>query len=222
MSSSSGANALRTRRARTLAVLAGGLVLGVASAWTVAAWQHPEVAASTFTAGTFETQSQGAGGSWSHHPGSAPATLAADLTGLAPGGTAEEPAAGTSHYGWLNVRTAPGSSRGGDVTLAELVGDGPLADQLEYRVVVRAASTTTCSAADFGADATYLAGGPSGYAAVSAGPPSGATIPVGPDGADPVGLCLDLRMAAPHPGETGTDVQGGSADVALTVTITQQ
>lgn len=221
MGPTSGANALRTRRVRTLAVLAGGLVLGVASAWTVAAWQHPDVATATFTAGTFETQSQGAGGSWSHHPDGAPATLAADLTGLAPGGTAEEPAAGASHYGWLNVRTAPGSSRGGDVALTDLAGDGPIADYLEYRVVVRPASTSTCSAADFGADATYLAGGPSSYAAVGAGPPSEATIPVGPDGTDPVGLCLDLRVAAPSDGDTGADVQGDAADLALTVTITQ-
>ena len=221
MSSPSGANTPRTRRVRTLAVLAGGLALGVAAAWTVAAWQDPEAASSTFTAGTFETQSQGAGGSWAHHESGSPASLAADLTGLAPGGTAEEPAAGESHYGWLNVRTAPGSTRGGEVSLAELTAGGQLATALEYRVVVREASTAECSAADFAEGATYLAGGPAGYLPVTAGAPSGPTVTVGPDGTDPMGLCLDLRVAAPSEGDTGAGIQGGSADVVLTVTVTQ-
>lgn len=221
MSSPSGANTPRTRRVRTLAVLAGGLALGVAAAWTVAAWQDPEAASSTFTAGTFETQSQGAGTEWAHHESGSPAPLAADLTGLAPGGTAEEPAAGESHYGWLNVRTAPGSTRSGEVALADLTATGRLAEAMEYRLVVREASTAECSAADFGAGATYLVGGPSSYASLTSGTPAGSTVTVGPDGQDPVGLCLDLRVAAPGSGGGSSDVQGSSADISLAVTVTQ-
>jgi len=214
-------SAPRARPLRVLGILAGGLTLGVGATWTVAAWQDPEVASASFVAGSFDTQSQGAGGDWAHHaPGEAVA-LAAELTGLAPGGTAAEPTAGPSSYGWLNVRTAPGSTRGGDVTLTEVTADGALARALEYRVVARAASTLECTAADFAADATYLAGGPSSYAAVADGVPGGAAVAVGADAQDAAGLCVDLRVAAPLDGDPGTDVQGASAHLELAVTVTQ-
>ncbi|WP_114853848.1 SipW-dependent-type signal peptide-containing protein [Brachybacterium sp. YJGR34] len=208
------------RGARALGLLAGGLALGVAGSLTVASWQDSEAAATTFVAGTFETQSQGAGGDWAHHaPGSA-ASLSADLSDLAPGGTWDAPTAGASHYGALNVRTARGSTRGGEVLLEGVTAEGALADAVEYRVVARSASSAPCTAADFGPDARYLAGGPDSY--VDLGAPLDATsAEVGADGADPLGLCLDLRAAAPTTGATGAEVQGTSARIDLTLTVTQ-
>lgn len=208
------------RSARVLGILAGGLALGVASAVTVAAWHDPEAASTTFTAGTFETQSQGAGGDWAHHGSGDPATLAADLTGLAPGGTYEAPAAGESHYGWLNLRTSAGSTRGGQVQLDDVSADGTLAGALEYRVVVREASTAACTASDFSAEATYLAGGPDSYQVLGSGT-DGASTEIGADSQSSLGLCLDLRVAAPDHGDTGSDVQGTSSQVGLSVTIAQ-
>lgn len=210
------------RPARVLGVLAGGLVLGVGSVWTLAAWQDTEAASATFTAGVFETQSQGAGGDWAHHPPGSAASLGADLTGLAPGGTYDAPTAGESAYGWMNVRTAPGSTRGGDVALTGVTAEGGLAPALEYRVVAREESTAACTAADFGGGATYLAGGPSSYVPATAGAPGGGTATVAADAQDAAGLCLDVRVAAPGDGDTGAGVQGTSTRLALTVTVTQQ
>lgn len=208
------------RSARVLGILAGGLALGMASAVTVAAWHDPEAASTTFTSGTFETQSQGTGGDWAHHGRGDPATLTSDLTGLAPGGTYEAPTAGGSHYGWLNLRTAPGSTRGGQVQLEDVSADGALAGVLEYRVAARAASTAACTASDFSAEATYLAGGPDSYQVLGSGT-DGRSVEIGADGQDSVGLCLDLRVAAPDDGDTGRDVQGTSSQVGLSVTISQ-
>ncbi|GAA1490744.1 SipW-dependent-type signal peptide-containing protein [Brachybacterium sacelli] len=208
------------RPARVLGILAGGLALGMASAVTVAAWHDPEAATATFTAGTFETQSQAAGTGWAHHGPGDPATLAADLTGLAPGGTYEAPTAGESHYGWLNLRTASGSTRGGQVLLEDVSADGALAGVLEYRVVAREASTAQCTATDFSAGATYLAGGPDSYLGVGSGT-DGVSTEIGADSQDALGLCLDLRVAAPGDGDAGKDVQGTGSQVGLSVSASQ-
>lgn len=207
-------------RRRLLGVLAGGLALGVASAVTVAAWQDPEAATGTFTAGTFETQSRGSGGEWAHHPPGSAVLLSADLTGLAPGGTAQSPAPGESHYGGIALRTSAGSTRGGQVQLGAVGADGPLAGALEYRVVAREASTASCTAADFGAGATYLAGGPTSYSPLVGGVDPG-SLEIGADGQDPVALCLELRVSAPADGDDGAAVQGTDAQVGLSVTIAQ-
>ena len=208
------------RPARVLGILAGGLALGMASAVTVAAWHDPQAASATFTAGTFETQSQTAGSDWAHHGPGDPAILATDLTGLAPGGTYVAPTAGDSHYGWLNLRTASGSTRGGTVQLDEVSAEGALAQALEYRVVVREASIAQCTASDFSAGATYLAGGPDSYQVFGTGM-DGTSAEIGADAQDSLGLCLDLRVAAPRDGDAGGDVQGTSSPVGLSVTISQ-
>ncbi|WP_221586222.1 SipW-dependent-type signal peptide-containing protein [Microbacterium sp. G2-8] len=207
--------------ATVLAVLAGGLALGVASAWTVAAWQDPEAATTSFTAGTFDTQSQGASGEWaSHEPGS-PALLSADLTGLAPGGSYDAPAAGDSQYVWLNVRTGESSTRGGSVQLGSFTADGALADALEYRVVTRVASESECTAADFTADAIYLVGGPDLFASTSAPAPTGATVGIGAHAQNAAGVCAEIRVAAPAHGDTGALTQRTTSHISLTVTVTQ-
>ncbi|UWF76725.1 MULTISPECIES: SipW-dependent-type signal peptide-containing protein [Microbacterium] len=51
-----GAALTSTRRRKVLAVLAGGLVLGVGAAVTLAAWNDSEFATGTFTAGSFNLE----------------------------------------------------------------------------------------------------------------------------------------------------------------------
>ena len=79
MDTSSAAKDLRRRR--IYAVLAGGLVLGVGTAVTLAAWNDSEFAKSTFTAGSFVFQGSTDGTAFADHASEAGA---ADLTGERP------------------------------------------------------------------------------------------------------------------------------------------
>jgi predicted ribosomally synthesized peptide with SipW-like signal peptide len=58
-----------TNRRKVLAVLAGGLVLGIGTAVTLAAWNDSEFAASTFAAGAFDLEgaTDGAAGAYADH-----------------------------------------------------------------------------------------------------------------------------------------------------------
>lgn len=56
----------RNRR-KVLAVLAGGLVLGVGAAITLAAWNDSEFATGTFTAGSFNLQGSTDGTTYAEH-----------------------------------------------------------------------------------------------------------------------------------------------------------
>ena len=103
-----------------ISVVTGGSVIGAVTGMTLASWQDEEKSVSSFAAATFETQSQGDGGDWAHHEAGEPASLGAELTGLAPGGTASAPAAGASHYSQCRIRTSSDSSRGGTVRVSRL------------------------------------------------------------------------------------------------------
>ena len=68
----------RTRRRRLKAMLAGGLVLGVGAAITLAAWNDSEFAQGTFASGAFNLEGSLDGTAFSEHP-TAAAGSAADL-----------------------------------------------------------------------------------------------------------------------------------------------
>lgn len=206
------------RSGQVLAVMAGALVLGLTSAWTVAAWQDPEMAAASFSAGSFETQSQTAAGGWAHHPAGTPASLAIETSGWAPGGTRQAPEAGASHYTWINLRTASAESKSGTGYLSSVSGSGALAAVLEYRAVLRTASSAQCSAADFGGSANYLAGDAQSYLPVDAQLADPEGFSVNDSGA---GICLELRVAQPREGEQGQAIQGSSAQLNLSLEIIQ-
>jgi predicted ribosomally synthesized peptide with SipW-like signal peptide len=115
------------------AILAGGLVLGVGAAVTLAAWNDSEFAKETFTAGSFNLQgsASGAVGSYTDH---ATADGAVDLvfsdvfSNLAPGDTAYAP------Y-WLRLdsnSTVNGSLTLGGVSVSETGGSN--ADAISYRI----------------------------------------------------------------------------------------
>ncbi|MGH3654249.1 hypothetical protein [Glutamicibacter sp.] len=206
------------RSGQVLAALAGALALGMASAWTVAAWQEPETATSSFSAGSFETQSQAGSGRWAHHPAGTPAPLPIETSGWAPGGTRQAPAAGDSKYTWINLRTASTESRSGTGYLRSVAGSGALAAALEYRAALRTASSTQCSAADFGTSASYLAGSEQSYLPVGAHLADPEGFPVNASG---TGICLELRVAQPGDGDQGQAFQGRNAQLELSLDIIQ-
>ncbi|MFJ6452912.1 SipW-dependent-type signal peptide-containing protein [Paenarthrobacter sp. NPDC091669] len=81
------------RSPRIRAILAGGLVLGVGAAITLAAWNDSEFAQGTFTAGAFNLEGSTDGTAFGENPVSAPATLGftAAPGNLAPGDVVTAP-----------------------------------------------------------------------------------------------------------------------------------
>ncbi|MFJ2553576.1 SipW-dependent-type signal peptide-containing protein [Microbacterium sp. NPDC087591] len=134
---------------KVLAVLAGGLVLGVGVAAVLAAWNDSEFATGTFTAGTFNLEGSSTGNAnYSDHnvdDGDTAATLAFTL----PTGVVDSMAPGDSVYAGFWVRLAAGTTTG-----ADLVADGTTADaaassnseHLSY-AIYQLAPGATCNAA---------------------------------------------------------------------------
>jgi predicted ribosomally synthesized peptide with SipW-like signal peptide len=136
---------------KVLAVLAGGLVLGVGVAVTLAAWNDSEFATGTFTAGSFNLQGSTAGdvdANYSDHnvdDGDTAATLAFDL----PADLVDNLSPADVVYAGFWVRLAAGTTTG-----ADLVADGTTADpaassnsdNLSY-AVYQLAPGATCNAA---------------------------------------------------------------------------
>lgn len=132
---------------KVLAILAGGLVLGVGVAVTLAAWNDSEFANGTFTAGSFNLEGSVAGdvdANYSDHnvdDGDAAAALAFDL----PTGVVDDMSPGDVVYAGFWVRLAAGTTTG-----ATLVGNGTTADpaatsnsdQLSYDVYQLAPGAT--------------------------------------------------------------------------------
>lgn len=75
------------------AILAGGLVLGVGAAITLAAWNDSEFAQGTFTAGAFNLEGSTDGTTFAENPVGTPATLGftAAPTNLSPGDVSAAP-----------------------------------------------------------------------------------------------------------------------------------
>lgn len=80
--------AKKTDRRKVLAVLAGGLVLGVGAAATLAAWNDSEFATGEFSAGEFVFQGSADGQTWADHTSEGGAAALSFETGadrLSPG-----------------------------------------------------------------------------------------------------------------------------------------
>ncbi|MFS0854134.1 SipW-dependent-type signal peptide-containing protein [Microbacterium sp. 179-I 3D4 NHS] len=137
----------KNRQRKVLAVLAGGVVLGVGAAVTLAAWSDSEFATGIFTSGTFNLQGSTAGdvdASYTDHnvdDGDAAATLAFEL----PADLVGDLSPGDSVYSGFWVRLAPGTT-----SAATLVAEGTTADpaatsnsdQLSYAVYALAPDAT--------------------------------------------------------------------------------
>lgn len=174
----------RRRFLRVRAILAGGLVLGVGCALTLAAWNDSEFATGTFTASSFRLESSvNSGGTWVAHPtsGSA-ATLAFNAAGMSPNSV---------NYAPIWIRTTAGSLSG---TLA-LQGAGndnaALAAALAYRVVRY--SSGTCDSSQFTASASYLVGTSASKVPLST---AGAATAVAANSLSPTQMCFEVTMLA--------------------------
>ena len=108
---------------KVLAVLAGGLVLGVGVAAVLAAWNDSEFATGTFTAGTFNLEGSSEGDVDANYSDHETAGSAATLSFSLPTGVVDSMAPGDSVYAGFWVRLAAGTTTG-----ADLLADGTTAD----------------------------------------------------------------------------------------------
>lgn len=190
----------RRRRSRMIrAILAGGLVLGVGAAVTLAAWNDSEYATGTFTAGAFGLEGSTNGTAFSEHASSgAAATLAFTVSGanlaLSPGDKVAAPFA---------VRLIAGSTNDGNVVIQTPTSTGTVSN-ITYEVV-RVATAGDCSTTAADTTGTSLITAGTAITAV-AGPNTfgltkGATSAVA--GASQV-LCFKFTAGAVTQGQTGS------------------
>ncbi len=136
------AQTARNRRTKVYAILAGGLVLGVGAAYTLAAWNDSEFATVDFAAGSFVFQGSANGTDFDDHASEAGA---ADLTFTTP----------FDNLSPSDVVYAPFALRLDATTSADLTAVAPVVTgTLDGNLTFAAVSTTT-----FGCDATAFAGG---------------------------------------------------------------
>jgi predicted ribosomally synthesized peptide with SipW-like signal peptide len=166
-------------------VLAGGLVLGVGAAATLAAWNDSEFGAASFTAGRFDIVGATDGTTFSSH---ATAGAAATLNfQLAP--TAMAP--GTTTYALFSVRTANPSVAGTVQLTAGTPGGTGLATYLTYGV--RTISGTTCNGTTYPAGTAVVTDG----SALTAGGASTQTVTA--NGASQVNYCIAVTLPTTAP-----------------------
>ena len=191
------------------ALLAAGLVLGIGTAVTLAAWTDTENATGSFGASVFGTESQSAGSpTYASNTASPGATLSFNATAMSPG---------TPFYAWLNVRTTATSTVGGTVALTSSAPTGGLASALQYRAVRMPGPhpSSTCDAAAFSGTPVFVAGASATYLPASEVPATPVANSIGAAGAQ-LGFCFEVRI---QPGAANS-FQGQSGTVTWTLTAT--
>jgi predicted ribosomally synthesized peptide with SipW-like signal peptide len=182
------------------AILAGGLVLGIGAAVTLAAWNDSEFVSGQFAAGTFNLQGSSTSGTsgFADHNTVGTAAVVFDLASydnVAPDDVLYEPF-------W--VRLAANTTSGADLNLAgAAAGAGTNNANFSYEIYRLAAVDTAC-------DATGVAGGVligSGANLSSFVPEAPSTLTIGAPTTDP-GAALNLCFVVTA---EDTLVQGGGA-----------
>lgn len=190
----------KRRRSRMIrAILAGGLVLGVGAAVTLAAWNDSEFATGTFAAGTFNMQGSTTDGvTFTDHPVGSPGTLTFTVAPLllSPGDTVYAPFA---------LRLAANTTNNANVVVTPPAAvTGTIAANLTYEVVRTTAFT--CGAGTVDSTGTSLITAGTAVTAV-AGPNTfvlNKGAPVTTAGATQF-LCFKVTAAAGlTQGQTGT------------------
>jgi len=174
---------LRSRRLR--AALAGGLVLGIGVAATLAAWNDSEYGSANFTAGRFDIVGATDGATFSSHAtAGAAAVLNFQLapTAMAPGNTT---------YALFSVKTANPSIAGTLQLTAGTPGGTGLATYLTYGV--RTIAGAVCNATTYGAGASVVTDG----SALTVG--GSATQAVTANGAAQVNYCFAVTLPTTAP-----------------------
>lgn len=184
--------AKRQRSRRIRAVLAGGLVLGVGAAMTLAAWNDSEYTTATFTSGRFDIVGATDGVTFSSH---ASAGAAATLSFVvAP--TAMFP--GTTTYALFSVKTA-NPSGAGTLQLTAGTPSGDLASHLRYgvRLVPTAATPAqSCTAATYAAASAASAVVVADGSNLTVGGAATATVPqvVTANGGNQLNYCVAVSL----------------------------
>lgn len=186
---------MRSKRAK--AILAGGLVLGIGAAITLAAWNDSEFATGIFAGGAFSIEGSTDGTTFSEHPteaAAAPLTFAVEADNLAP----EEPV-----YAGFAVQLTAASTYAATVDI-EASSTAPIASSLTYSVV----TTTT-----FGCDAASFAAGDALVTDAATTSSTAADIFTLGAATTPVYLCFEVTPAAslPQASPSGTVVWEFSA-----------
>jgi len=204
--------ATQATQRKVLAVLAGGLVLGVGTAVTLAAWNDSEFANGTFTAGSFNLQGSTTGdvdaGYADHASSGAAATLEFDL----PADLVDNMAPGDTVYAPLWLRLAAGTSTTADLAATGITaGTGGNEANFSYTISVIGAADTC----DDSATGTVLASG-ADLTALTAG--TDAALAIGTPTTD-AGAAVQLCFAVTA-GAQGDLVQGDSATATWQFTAT--
>lgn len=166
-------NSTRRTKRKILAILAGGLVLGIGAAVTLATWNDSEFATGTFTAGSFNLQGSVDGTTFSDHPsaGSAAAlTFSTGFNTMSPNDVVAAPFvlrldATTTNNATALVTSAAGTGAGaanftyGIIQVASVAGCTPAATGTATLVPAGTALTASTGATAF-ALARGTAGGP--------------------------------------------------------------
>jgi predicted ribosomally synthesized peptide with SipW-like signal peptide len=118
----------KENRRKVRAILAGGLVLGIGAAVTLAAWNDSEFAVGNFGAGHFNMQGSADSVVFADHPSGSPATLnfAVAAGTLSPGDVVAAPYA---------LRLDAETTNAGTVGIASTVNTGTAVDKLSYKIV---------------------------------------------------------------------------------------
>lgn len=186
------------RYTRLRAALAGGLVLGVGAAVTLASWTDTEHASGSFSSSTFNTESTGATVAWVSNIASPGATLVFAAAAMSPS---------VSHYATLNVRTTAATNVAGTVALTSSTAAGTLPTVLEYRAVRTSLASTACNAAAFSGTPVWIAGGSASWIASSTVAASAVASPIAAAGGE-LRYCFDVRIqssaASSYQNTTGT------------------
>lgn len=125
----------RSRKIR--AILAGGLVVGIGAAVTLAAWNDSEFATGTFTAGSFDMVGSTDGTTFSNHTSAPGATLpfSTNFNNLSPSTTVAAP---------FVLHLTPGTTTSATVAVASAAGSGGAAVNLTYGIQA-VASVAACT-----------------------------------------------------------------------------
>lgn len=188
----------RARAAKLRALLIGGLVIGVGSAVTLAAWTDTEDAKGTFGTSVFGIVGATNGSAFSEHPSGNAASLAFAATAMSPGAPPS--------FASFDVRTTPGTTVAGTLALtnASVSGNALITDKLVYRVATVPLGTA-CSAATYSGTATKVgAVFPVPNAALSAA------------GGNTVRYCFEVTLDS----TTQNEAQGQSGSATWTFTAT--
>ena len=191
----------RDLKRKITAALAGGLVLGVGTVTTLAAWTDDEQAKATFVSGIFKLESRVGAGAFEVNSGSA-TTLPFNAEGMSPG---------SMHYASFDVKTTSISTTGGMAKLLPGVVDADpagMAAYLRLRVAVIGSAEICNSAA---VDSVT-------QSAISAVPVPLADQPLLKNGGNMLRYCFEVQMVENAP----SALQGQSATVKWTVNGTSE